>query len=94
MLFTFFTLSGPVVVLAGIVLGWQFLFWIGVTLCAINLILNLASGVMRFPILPLLFIVPAALIFSPWHVGAAVGLAAYTAIEGAGEVLTSFRRRR
>lgn len=82
-----FTLSGPA--LGGI--GWfadvRWLFWVGVALCAVNLFLNVASGVMKAPILPALVMIFAGAFLHPWYLGAAVGLLAWTALEVVGEVI-------
>jgi hypothetical protein len=85
-LFTVFTASGPVLGGLGYFLTWNWLFWLGVALALANLAMNLLSGSMRFPILPLAFIVAAALFLPPWYVGAGVGLLAWTAVEAIGEV--------
>jgi hypothetical protein len=90
--FTLFTLSGPLLGAIGIGFGSSLLLWVGVALAAANLFLNLASGSMRFPVLPILFATAGALVLPPWWAGAAVGLLVYTAIEGLSEVLPLRRR--
>ncbi|MBU2873467.1 hypothetical protein [Marinobacter salexigens] len=86
--FILFTLSGP---LAGAI-GWFsdifWLFWIGVALAVVNLVMNLASGVMKLPVLPLAFILISAVILSPWHLGAGVGLLIWTTVESVGELMS------
>ena len=62
--------------------------WIGVALAAINLLINLASGAMKFPILPLVFVLISAVLLKPWYLGAGIGLLAWTFIEGAGELFS------
>lgn len=82
-----FTASGPLLGAAGWFLSLSWIFWIGVSMCAINLFLNLASGAMKLPVLPAAFMVGAAVLFSPWYVGLSVGLVAWTALESAGEII-------
>lgn len=60
------------------------LFWIGVAACALSLVLDLASGVLKFPILPAIAVGVCALLVGPWYVGAGVGLVVYAAIEVGG----------
>jgi predicted PurR-regulated permease PerM len=79
-----FTLSGPVIGGIGAFGGIHWLFWIGVGLCAVNLFMNVASGVMRVPILPVLFVVVAGFLIKPWFMGAGLGLPAWTALEAMG----------
>lgn len=71
--------------------GWFFeipwLFWAGVVICAITMLLNIASGVMKLPILPVLFMVIAALIQDLWYVGAGIGLLVWTTFEVVGDVI-------
>lgn len=86
-LFTLITLSGPIVSGIALLMDWPILFWIGVALAAFNLFMNLASGAMNFPILPLVAVAVGAVFLTPWYFGAAVGLLIYTAIEGLGEFL-------
>lgn len=81
------TAAGPI--LGGI--GWfggiDWLFWVGVALCVLTLFLNLASGVMKLPVLPALFMLVTAFIVGPWYFGLGVGLLAWTAVEAAGEAV-------
>src|SRR5258708_7157635 len=86
-LFPIFTVSGPLLGAAGHFFDLRILFWFGVALSVVNLLMNVASRVMTFPILPLLFTIVGASFLAPWYVGAGVGLLAWTAIEAAGEVL-------
>lgn len=81
------TAAGPLLGATGwfFSLGW--LFWIGVALCAVTLFLNMASGVMKLPILPIAFMAGAAAFFSPWYLGLGVGLVVWTALESAGEIV-------
>ena len=80
------TLFGPVFGGIGWLIQAQWLLWIGVAVCALNLLLNLASGVMKPPFLPAFFMLAAALATSPWWYGLAVGLVVYTGLEALGEV--------
>lgn len=82
-----FTISGPVLGFAGWLLQFGWLFWVGVAFCVVVLILNLASGVLKFPVLPLLFMGVAAAVASPWYFGVGAGLLAWTALESVGEII-------
>lgn len=86
------TLAGPLLGVAGWLTGVQVLFWIGVVVCAATLFLNLASGVMKLPVLPVACIALFSGLVSPWWRGAASGLVVWTAFEAAGEVWIKFRR--
>jgi len=92
--FTAFTLSGPAI--GG--LGWYFelpwIFWTGVALAAINLSLNLGSGVLRLPVLPAAAIILGMMLTDPWLTGAAIGLLVYTVIEGVGDLYADRQVRR
>ncbi|MGM0601313.1 MAG: hypothetical protein ACQETH_15995 [Candidatus Rifleibacteriota bacterium] len=85
-LFTIFTLSGPLVGAVGWFLNIYWLLWIGVVLAGINLAMNLASGAMKLPTLPAVFMLVAAVILSPWYLGVGIGLLIWTFLEGAGEL--------
>ena len=89
MLFTFFTASGPIIGSLGYFFDLSIIFWIGVILAGVNLLMNGLSGAMNFPLLPLLFIFAGGWIVGPWYAGAGVGLLTWTAIEGAGELVPS-----
>jgi hypothetical protein len=82
-----FTASGPLLGTAGWLLSFTWLFWVGVALCTITLFMNMASGVMRLPILPVAFMAGAAAFITPWYVGLGFGLIVWTALESAGEVV-------
>lgn len=81
------TVSGPLLGAAGWFLSISWLFWLGVALCAITLFLNMASGVMKLPVLPVLFMAVAAVVLNPWYVGIGAGLLGWTALESIGEVI-------
>ena len=81
------TLSGPILGAGGYFLELPWLLWVGVALCLINLFMNLASGVMKLPVLPIVAVVIGATVVSPWYLGAGYGLLVYTATEAAGEVV-------
>lgn len=83
----FFTALGPLLGAAGWLLSLSWLFWTGVVLCAINLFLNIASGVMKLPVSPVLFMAVSAAFLSPWFVGFGAGLLVWTALESVGEVV-------
>lgn len=89
---TIFTFSGPVLGFLGFFMGWPWLFWVGVLLAAVNLFLNVASGVMKMPLLPILLSVGGALYWNPWLEGLGLGLLAWTLIEGIGELVPKLRR--
>ena len=82
-----FTASGPLLGAAAWFFSLSWLFWVGVALCAINLFLNIASGVMKLPVLPVLFMAVAAAFLSPWYVGFGTGLLIWTELESVGEVV-------
>ena len=81
------TISGPLLGAVGWFTQTMWLFWIGVAICLITLFLNMASGVMKLPVLPVLFMSVAAGFLSPWYVGLGVGLLAWTTLEFVGEVV-------
>jgi hypothetical protein len=81
------TALGPIVGGAGWFLEMSWLFWIGVAICALTMFLNVASGVMKLPVLPVLFMGVAAFLTSPWYVGVGLGLLIWTALESVGEVI-------
>jgi hypothetical protein len=81
------TLAGPILGFSGWFLHINWLFWGGVAICALTLFLNLASGVMKLPVLPVLFMAIAAVFTSPWYLGLGAGLVAWTALEAVGEVI-------
>jgi len=81
------TVAGPLLGAGGWFSQTTWLFWVGVAICVVTLFLNMASGVMKLPVLPVLFMAIAAGLLSPWHVGLGVGLIAWTALEAVGEVI-------
>lgn len=81
------TLAGPVSGSIGWLLGSEWLFWVGVGLSGLTLVLNLASGVLKLPILPGLLIILGGWFISPWYVGAGAGLLVWTGVEAIGEIL-------
>jgi hypothetical protein len=87
LLFTAFTAAGPIIGGLGYFAEMPILFWIGVVLAAANLVMNLVSGAMNFPLLPIIFVVGGSLTIGPWYAGAGVGLLVWTALEAAGELL-------
>ena len=86
------TAAGPIIGGLGFYFGLPVAFWAGVLIAVANLVLNLASGVMRAPILPALCILVGASLLPPWYAGAAVGLLAWTAAESAGEIALGIAR--
>jgi hypothetical protein len=89
---TIVTLSGPILGVSGWLLEWPWLFWLGAALSVLNLLLNLASGAMRLPLLPSVAALIGALLAHSWFVGAAAGLLLYTAIEGISELFAKRAR--
>jgi hypothetical protein len=79
-----FVVLGPVFGAIGHLCGWPILLWLGAALALVNLGMDVASGVMKFPILPLAFVVVAALMLPPWWYGSALGLLAWTMLEALG----------
>ena len=61
--FSFVTWGGPVVSGLGLYLNSSITFWVGVAIAFFNLFMNVASGAMRFPLLPLAFIVVGAVVW-------------------------------
>ena len=89
--FSIVTWSGPIVGVVGLYFDSPVTFWIGVAIAGFNLFMNLASGAMRFPILPLAIAVVGALVWAPSYMGVALGLLVWTTLEALGE-LTLIRR--
>ena len=86
------TAAGPIIGGVGFYFALPIVFWAGVVIAAVNLVLNLASGVMRLPILPAACVLVGALLLPPWYAGGGIGLLAWTAVEAASEILP-FKRR-
>ncbi len=89
-----FTTTGPVLGGVGWFMNITWLFWVGAALCVITLFLNLVSKAMKFPVLPILFMAIATPLVSPWYVGLAAGLLAWTALESIGEVVVVVIRKK
>ncbi|MDC0662872.1 hypothetical protein [Marinobacter sp. SS21] len=83
---TVVALSGPLLSGLGYWSGYEWLFWVGVGLSAVNLALNLLTGAMKLPILPLISILIGSVAFPPWYFGAGIGLLVWTLIEGLGDL--------
>ena len=79
------TLAGPLCGGIGWLIEYQWLFWVGVGLSTLTLFLNLASGVFKLPMLPILLMLIGAWSMSSWYVGAGVGLLLWTVLELIGE---------
>ena len=92
-LFTGLTLSGPVFGAGGVYFNLPLLFWLGTGLASMNLFMNLASGAMRLPVLPAAFVLAGSFFWSPWYLGAAFGLLAWTACESASEIIAAVKSR-
>lgn len=91
--FIAFTASGPLIGWVGLTIDLPAMFWIGIAVCAVNLFMNLASGVMKLPVLPGVLIVGGMLLWKPWLVGAALGLLLWTTVESFGELVSMLRRK-
>lgn len=81
-----FTVLGPAIGIIGWALQFNWLFWLGTAICILNLFLNMASGLMKLPVLPALFMMVAAFFVKPWHIGIGAGLLVWTALESMGEL--------
>ncbi len=81
------TVAGPVLGVCGWLFQSTVLFWVGVAVCALTLVMNLLSGVMRLPVLPAACMAIAAALLSPWYLGLAVGLVTWTTVEAFGEMV-------
>ena len=81
-----FLFSGPILMSIGYFGSYGLVFWIGTAICAFILFMNLASGVLKFPIIPLIMVGISTMFIDPWFVAAAIGLGAWTALEAVGEV--------
>jgi len=90
----FITLLGPALGGIGWLIPLPWLLWIGVAVCTLNLALNLASGVMKLPILPAICMLVGAVVATPWWYGVAVGLIVYTGLEALGEVYARLQASR
>jgi hypothetical protein len=88
------TLSGPMLAAGGWFGGMMWLFWVGVAVCVITLLMDLASGAMKLPVLPLMFMAAASGFLTPWYVGIGVGIAGWTALDGAGAIIGRIRATR
>jgi hypothetical protein len=85
---------GPMLGIAGWVGEVSWLVWVGVAVCAINLLMDMASGAMKLPILPTVFMLVSAAASTPWWYGLGVGLILWTALEALGGVYVWLRCRR
>lgn len=89
---TTLTALGPIVIFLSSHFQTQWLFWVGAVFSVIVLLLDLASGVLRFPILPLLFAVAGIVMGSgEWYVGAILGLVTYQVVEVVGRLYALIR---
>tara|TARA_R110001592_G_scaffold55982_3_gene170935 strand:- start:325 stop:615 length:291 start_codon:yes stop_codon:yes gene_type:complete len=81
------TAAGPILGAIGLYGGIDWLFWSGIVIALLALFLNLASGILKAPVLPGLCVVVGAAAITPWYHGAGVGLLVWTALETAGEIV-------
>ena len=84
--FSLVTWGGPIIGGLGLYLDSPITFWVGVAIACLNLFMNLASGAMRFPLLPAGAVIVGATFWQPWYLGAALGLLAWTVVEAIGEL--------
>lgn len=91
LLFSAVSVGGPVLGGLGYGLGVPAMLWAGVALAAVNLLMNVWSGVMRLPLLPGLAMVIGGFVAAPWWYGAALGLLVYTALEAGAELAMARR---
>jgi hypothetical protein len=92
--FSLLTWTGPIIGGIGYLVGLPTLFWIGVAFTSLNLFMNVASGTMQLPLLPLACIIIGSVLIGPWYYGASVGLLTWTAIEAVSESWPIGKRRR
>jgi hypothetical protein len=67
---------------------------VGAALCGLNELLNVASGVDKFPFVLVVLVVLAGAVIAPWYVGAMLGLCAAGAVEGLSEGYGRMTERR
>jgi hypothetical protein len=88
------TVLGPLTASFGWFLQSSLVYWLGVILCAITLLLNMAVGGMKLPILPIIFMTFSVNYFrDSWYFGAAIGLVAWTTVDAIGEIIGHMRNR-
>lgn len=80
------TSVGPLLGIGGLFLHSPWLFWIGVAICFVTLCLNMASGAMKPPVLPILSMAIATVFSAHWYVGLGIGLVVWMAFESLGEI--------
>lgn len=83
-----FTAAGPILGGLSWLLHWPWLFWVGVALCTVSLLMDISSGAMKLPVIPGALMALGSGAMSPWWFGAAVGLMTWTAFESVGSLVT------
>ena len=81
------TVAGPLLGAGGWFTQTMWLFWIGVSVCVNTRFLNMASGVMKLLVLPVLLMAISAVMLNRWYVGLGAGRIAWTPLEFVGEVV-------
>lgn len=87
-----FTAAGPVLGGLSWLLQWPWLFWVGAALCAVSLLLDIGSGAMKLPVIPVALMALGSGALSPWWFGAAVGLMGWTTLDSVGALVKLARR--
>jgi len=88
------TVVGPLAGAVGWFLQITWLFWVGVAVCVITLLINMKVGTIKVPVLPIGFMISAAVWHTSWFIGAGMGLIAWTALDAAGELIGLWREGR
>lgn len=78
------TALGPLLGAASWLFGLSWIFWTGVAVCGLTLALDMQSGSMKLPVLPVALMAIASGIWSPRWFGAAIGLMAWTTLDAVG----------
>lgn len=85
------TALGPLLGATSWLFGLTWVFWIGVVVCALTLAMDMQSGAMKLPVLPVALMAIASGIWSPWWFGAAIGLMAWTTFDAVGMMVNRLR---
>lgn len=85
------TALGPLLGATSWLFGLTWVFWAGVVVCVLTLLMDMQSGMMKLLILPLAMVAIGSGIWSPWWFGAAIGLMAWTALDAVGMMVNRLR---